>query len=199
MAKPIIAIDIDEVLSPLHDLFFAHHNEVYGTNYPIRDPAGGYYLHEYTDEPKSQILEKIKKFIETEAFRNVEPLEDAVEVLSRLKKRFKLVIITSRQDFYHEVTHAWLGQHFPSVFDEIQFTEYIQGEGSVIPKSEICQQLGAQFMVEDNLETASKCAEAGITTLLFGDYPWNRVEVMPKNMVRTNSWLAIEEYFDGIA
>lgn len=198
MAKPTIAIDIDEVLSPLHDLLFAHHNQVYGTNYPIRDPAGSYFLHDYTDEPKDQVLSKIKDFVQSQAFKNVQPLEYAVQVLAVLEKRFRLVIITARQDFFEEITHIWLAQHFPSVFDEVQFTEYIQGEGSKVPKSQICQQLGAKYMIEDNLETAIDCAKAGVKTLLFGDYPWNQAKELPNNMVRVHDWRAVEEYFHGI-
>lgn len=199
MAKKIIAIDIDEVLSPLHDLFFAHHNEVYGTNYPIRDPEGGYFIHEYSDEPKDELLKRIKNFVVGEAFKNVQPLEYAVEVLSRLKENFKLVIITSRQDFYHDITYDWLSKHFPEVFFEIRFTEYIQGKGARIPKSEICKELGAEFIIEDNLEAVLGCAAAGVTSLLFGDYPWNKAQTIPKNVVRVTDWRAVEEYFSGLA
>lgn len=198
MAKQTIAIDIDEVLSPLHDLFFAHHNEVYGTNYPIRDPKGGYFIHEYSDEPKDQLLERIKKFVESEAFKNIVPLEYAVEVLNALQKRFSLIIITSRQDFYEDLTHQWLDKHFPTVFSEVRFTEYIQGKGAQIPKSKICVDMGAEFIIEDNLDTVLDCAKAGVTSLLFGDYPWNQMHKTPKGVVKVKDWKAVEEYFRGV-
>lgn len=198
MAKQTIAIDIDEVLSPLHDLFFAHHNEVYRTNYPIRDPKGGYFIHEYSDEPKDQLLERIKKFVESEAFKNIVPLEYAVEVLDFLQKHFILVIITSRQDFYEDLTHQWLDRHFPTVFSEVHFTEYIQGKGSQIPKSKICLDMGAKFIIEDNLDTVLDCAKVGVTSLLFGDYPWNQMQKTPKGVVKAKDWKAVEEYFRGV-
>jgi 5'(3')-deoxyribonucleotidase len=198
MSKPIIAVDIDEVLSPLHDLFFAHHNEKYGTNYPIRDHKGGYYITEYSHDSHEVAMEKIKKYVTSAEFSTVNPLEGAIGVIEELSSKFDLAIVTSRQDFYVETTHAWLDKHFKGKFKHIFFTEYISGQGVRIPKSVFCHRIGATYMIDDNLEHSLDCAEAGIKVLLFGDYPWNKTDRLPKNMTRVRNWQAVQEYFYGI-
>lgn len=197
MSKQKIAIDIDEVLSPLHDLFFAHHNEVYGTNFPLRDPGGSYFISHYTGDSEEMTEQKIIKFITTEAFKNNKPLEKAVEVLSDLKKDFDLMVITSRQDFYFEITHEWLEQHFPKLFKDIYFTGFNTGTVSLkTPKSKIALENGATYLIEDNLENATESAEAGLKVILFGDYPWNQAERLPVNMTRCKDWQEVLKYFE---
>jgi len=199
MTKEVIAVDLDEVLSPLHDLVFAHHNAVYGTDYPIHDPSGKYYLQEYSQENDSGVLQKLKRFVKTEEFKAVKPLKNAVAVISGMREDYDLVIITSRQDFYYDVTRAWLKEHFPKVFKEVMFTQYRGKKGVDIPKSAICKQLGANYIIEDNLQHAFECAEAGIHTVLFSDYPWNQADRLPADVVRCKDWLAVKRYFDDRA
>jgi 5'(3')-deoxyribonucleotidase len=194
--KQIIAVDIDEVLSPLHDLFFAHHNEKYGTHYPIRDVGGSYYITDYSGDSHDEAMRKIKQFVTSPEFAKVEPLEGATKVIEHLSAKYDLAIVTSRQDFYVDLTHRWLEKHFKGKFKHIFFTEYISGEGVKIPKSEFCLRIGASYMIEDNLEHAIECAAAGIEVLLFGDYPWNNAKNLPDRVTRVVDWQAVREYFD---
>jgi 5'(3')-deoxyribonucleotidase len=186
-SKPVIAVDIDEVLSPLHDLVFAHHNEVYGTNFPLHDTGGSYFIDKYTGEPYEVTMEKLKKFIDTEAFQNLEPLDGAVEAIKKVASKYDIIVITSRQDFYFEITHKWLEQHFPQTFKSVHFTEY--GAADVkISKSDLCLKLGARYLIDDNLEFTLQAAAAGIKVLLFGDYPWNQANELPGGVIRVKDW-----------
>ena len=40
---------------------------------------------------------------------------------------------------------------------------------------QVCQKLGAKFLIDDSLENALKCVTASppVPVLLFGDYEWN--------------------------
>lgn len=198
MKKQTIAVDIDEVLSPLHKLVFAHHNDVYGTNYPLDSPEGKYFLSDYTGDPYDVTMDKLNKFIKTEAFQNVKPLRDAISTIQYLKSKYNLIVVTARQDFYYDMTHKWLEQAFPATFSSVHFTDYAGGTLLKIPKSKACIDNGAEYLIDDNLGNAFECAEAGINVLLFGDYPWNKTKELPAGIVRVRDWRAVKEYFDKV-
>jgi hypothetical protein len=55
--------------------------------------------------------------------------------------------------------------------------------------------LGATYIIEDMPGHAFECAEAGIKTVLFGDYPWNKADKLPAGVTRCSDWPAVLEYF----
>jgi 5'(3')-deoxyribonucleotidase len=203
MSKPIIAVDIDEVLSPLHAPFLNYHNKEYGTEYAYPDTQGRYYLQEFTGETFEQAERKIHDFVDHESFAElVIPLPGAIEAAKRLKaKGYRLIVVTSRQPFYDQVTKDFIAEHFPDVFEAVHFIPYYLGSALTpgAAKVEICQDLGVQYLIEDNLETAKLAGKAGIEAILFGEYHWNKQAILPANVTRCKDWAAVEKYFDGIA
>ena len=196
MSRSTIAVDIDEVLSPLRNIILAHHNQVYGTDFPVGGPEARYFLSDYTGDPDEVIREKLQRFVESEGAHDIEPLQHAVDVLARLQERFDIIVITSRQDFFQDVTHAWLAAHFPGVFGAVHFTDYGTGTNLKIPKSQVCFANGASYLIDDNNNTATEAAAAGLQVILFGDYPWNQVDSLPAGVTRCVDWPAVLEYFD---
>jgi 5'(3')-deoxyribonucleotidase len=197
MDKPIIAIDIDEVLSPLHDLLFAHHNAVYGTNYQPRHSSGKYFISDFTGDNHKVTVSKLRRFVESEAFRNIEPLKGAVEAVRSLTLNFDPVVLTARQDLYEEVTHKWLKQHFPETFSQVHFTGFIVGKGLKKSKGFICREIGAAYLIDDNPDYCNDAADHGVQSLLFGDYPWNRMHTLHKNVIRCKDWDEVLDYFNA--
>lgn len=196
MKRETIAVDIDDVLSPMRNLVFMHHNEVYGTDIPIEGP-GSYFFSDYTNDSYDVIEEKLKRFIETDAFKNNQPLEDAVAVIKHLEKTYDIFVVTSRQDFYYDITHSWLTQHFPDVFKAVHFTSWAGSTSLKVPKSQICIENKASYLIDDNLDFALEAAQAGLEVLLFGDYPWNIQEKLPPAITRVKNWQAVKRYFDA--
>jgi len=198
MSKPVIAVDIDEVLSPLRDVVLAHHNEEYGTNFPVGGPEAHYFLSDYTGDSDEVIKAKLSRFVDSEAFRNIKPLEQAVEVLGKLEQRFEIIVVTARQDFYYDVTQEWLKRHFPGVFKSAHFTDYSVGTELKIPKSQVCRENGASYLVDDSLKNTAEVAAAGLDAILFGDYPWNQADELPDGVTRCKDWPAVLEYFQQV-
>ncbi len=66
-------------------------------------------------------------------------------------------------------------------------------------KTEILQSIGADFLIDDQLKHCISAADAGIGAVLFGAYPWNRVDTLPRGVTRCSDWSAVLEYFDGRA
>lgn len=180
MQKITIAVDIDEVLSPWHKNILAFHNDVYDTNF-VTPNGSRYYISEYTNDPEHIITQKIKAFAASHLFAVTQPIKGSVEALTKLKRQYRLVIVTSRHDFLKDQTHAWLEKYFPGVFEAVHFTDGIA-------KSEICKRVGAELIIEDHLSHAKVCAESGVKVLLFGNYCWNRIESGYNNILPVKDW-----------
>ena len=201
MKKPVIAVDIDEVLQPLHQPLLKHHNKRYATTFAYPDSQGRYFLEELTGESSKSVEGKLIKFIKSREFAEAEPLPGAAETVQLLKKRgYELIIVTSRQPFFKLDTQNFLKSHFPDLFAAVHFIPYAAGAAmsSAASKLTICQQIGARYIIDDNTKNAIACAEGGIEAILFGEYHWNKHENLPAGVTRCRDWRAVQEYFDAL-
>ena len=104
--KPVIAVDLDEVLGDFVPAIAEWHNNTYGTkllpshffSYAFKDVWGG------TD---AESVEMVHQFFETD-YLKYEPINEAREVLTRLKEKFEFVVVTSRQHTIVDETRAGL-------------------------------------------------------------------------------------------
>ncbi len=184
--KPVIAVDIDEVLVPFAEGFIGFYNQVNGTAYELATTQV-YRLEEITGDTKEYMLEMVHQYHALVERRADLPIEGAVDAINRLLMYYEVDIVTSRRYVELEFTHKWLRQNFPKVFRKVHF---IRGpdDGNVMTKSEICQQIGAKVLIEDQLTYALDAAKSGIRVLLFGSYPWNQIDVLPHNVKRVYNW-----------
>jgi FMN phosphatase YigB (HAD superfamily) len=198
--KKLIAVDIDEVLSPFHELFLAHHNATYGTSYEYPDAQNRYFLEEFTGESSDIVEAKLHDFVNSSTFQNNQPLPAAVESIAKLKDLgYEFVVITARPPFYKQTTHDFMAHHFPDIFLGVHTIPHYAGSAltPAAGKLALCQELGAEYLVDDNLVTVATVAEAGMHGIVFGEYHWNRAELLPSGVTRCKDWAAVLEYFDG--
>jgi len=194
MIKPVLAIDIDEVLFPFTDLFLAYHNEKHGTNIALSDMQTNY-LEDITGDTLEQILVKLEDFANTEAFRQNRPLQHSVESLEKLRQHYELVLVTARDHFYRGHTERFIEGHYPNVFRELHYTHQIETPHEREKKWVMCQRLNAVALIDDTLKNVVQCAEHGIDGIVFGDYPWNQADELPPGVTRCKDWPAVLEYF----
>jgi alkylated DNA nucleotide flippase Atl1/5'(3')-deoxyribonucleotidase len=196
--KKVVAIDIDEVLSAFHEPFLMHHNRTYGTAYTYPDTENRYYLEEFTGEPSEIVEKKIHEFVQTPVMQDAEPLPGAQAALDHLRQLgYELVVITARPPMYKPVTDRFMERHFPDVFQGVHAIPHFVGSAltPAAGKLALCQQLGAQYLIDDNLGTATVVADAGMQAIVFGEYHWNQAEILPKGVVRCKDWNAVKELF----
>ena len=101
---------------------------------------------------------------------------DAYNILQRLKQNHDLVVVTSRQYAIQDATLQWLDMHFPGTFSSVHFGNHFAKAGASRKKSEICCDIGADVLIDDNPTYAHDCAQAGMQVLLFNwrlSYPWS--------------------------
>lgn len=187
MAKPILAIDIDEVLFPFTENLAIFHNERYGTSLTTHD-FSTFYLEQVWGGTAADAFRKVSEFQQTGAITRLGPIPGAVEGIKALKGHYKLVIVTSRQSTIQKETGSWLERHFPETFAGVHFANYWDPELPKVSKADVCGAIGAEILIEDHLDYARVCAGRGIRVLLFGDYPWNQADSLPKGIERIEDW-----------
>lgn len=191
MQKPVIAIDIDEVLSPFVPEFVVWHNQHYGTEYRLED-FHTYEFYKVWGGSREEAIIKGCDYFETRGA--VEPLADSVAVLNRLRHHYDLMVITSRMLTQKAKTEAWIAEHFPGIFQEIVLCNHWSKNSHepMMKKSEACLLHGAQYLIDDLPSYVEDAATAGIQGLLFGQYPWNQQVLAHPQIQRVADWRAIE-------
>ena len=201
MPKPanreIIAVDIDEVLAPHFQDLMTWYNQTYGASLTLANnhPADNDFEPWGTQDMLSA-RRRVHKFFETAEFKSTQPFKESIKVLKKLGNTRNLVVVTSRDNMLEEMTHDWLNQHFNKIFSGVHFTARYSVEGKARSKADVCTEIGAKYLIDDSLEQALETAAKGIKVLLFGDYPWNQSDNLPRNVVRANGWREVLEYFD---
>lgn len=126
------------------------------------------------------------------------PVEGAVQAITELGKQYKLVLVTSRRKFAEELTRNWLKQHFDYPFEQIVFADFWDDfqkskDGHLRHKGDLFTQVGANFVIDDQLKHCVAAAEQGVQAILFGDYPWNETDELPEGIVRYKNWAEVVE------
>lgn len=202
MKKPTIAIDIDDVLAQGTESLRLEVNKRLGVHLlPEHYRIPGDYWHYYETVWKVNGLSELITMEElnpqmVEDQSHVPPFKQARAVLNKLTKNYRLIVVTARKLEWEPATQRWLAMHFPNVFDGLYFAGHY--EESHQTKGELCRELGAQWLIDDNVGHAETALEQGIKVVLFGDYGWHKNKEIHKDIVRCKDWPAVLEYFDGI-
>lgn len=179
--KPILAIDIDEVLAQFIPILAVYHNEIYGSNYTAESFVS-YEFHRIWGGTVLECNAKVDSFFESKYFKNdIIPVPGAKEALLILKEDFELHIVTARQHRYETQTREWIQKHFPNIFTTFNFGNHYSTVGKSRSKSQMCTEIGAIMLVDDSALYAQQCSLNGIPVILFGDYAWNRDFIIEDN------------------
>jgi 5'(3')-deoxyribonucleotidase len=196
MKRPVIAIDIDETISPFIPIFVEYLNDKDGTNLSS-STFFSYKFDEVLGCSYDDCKVKVVSFFDSNYISKIHPFQGAYETLCRLKLDFELHVVTARSNNYSELTTNWIHKHFPNVFDHIHFCNHYSDTEISRNKSEICKAINAILLVDDNLEYALDCVENGIHAILFGNYAWNQSKLLNSNrnseykVIRAHSWYEV--------
>ncbi|KAH9945618.1 hypothetical protein B0H21DRAFT_429036 [Amylocystis lapponica] len=182
--KPIIAVDLDDVLSQTNKVVMEWHNDTYGTNLTLDECYYYYYWKNPHWGTPDETFRKVEEFYQTGRLDSAPRIEGAVEgVLTLRDMGFRLVVVTARQRRELERSMAWLHSNFGDAFETMictgQSQETLADEHDALTKlskAEVCRKIGARLMIDDSVENALKCATADppMPVLLFGDNQWNQ-------------------------
>ena len=189
--KPLIAIDIDEVLFGFTERFVAFHNRQYQTEFALHQITSTSF-HTVIGGTASDDARKVGEFQLEEGNLDGEPVPRAIEVLGRLKADYELVVVTARHSVIERQTRSWLERTFPKTFSDIHFANYWDENRPRRTKGEVCRELGAQIIVDDQPDYIKDCLDHDVKGILFGDYPWNQESIDHPGVRRAKDWSEVE-------
>lgn len=197
IAKKRIAVDVDDVLALSAEDFVAYCNERWDTKLTVEDydEDWGKLWGVSLEEAES----RAREFLTSGSMSNYAHHEDAVRVLRKLKDDYDLVVITSRDRLLTRETRDWVDQYFEGIFSDIHHAGIWDGDRSdemiKMTKADICKEVGADYLIDDQLKHCLAVASAGIPSLLFGDYTWNQLKDLPSDVHRVMSWDDVYGFF----
>lgn len=198
MTRKTIAIDIDDVLADNAAGFVAFSNERWGTTLRPEDYDEHWAMLWQVDH--EEVERRATAFHESGILKTYRYIDTALSVLKRLSIDYDLIIVTSRRLQVREDTIAWLHKHYPGIFTDgaIHFAgiwDTIDDRSIHRTKADVVESLNADYLIDDQLKHCQAVAHAGKKALLFGDYTWNQLDLLPTGMTRTPDWAAVERYF----
>ncbi|MBI3889351.1 hypothetical protein HY312_02130 [Candidatus Saccharibacteria bacterium] len=199
MTKSTITIDIDDVLADQAEAFISYSNKTWGTNLSIDD-----YTEHWVDLWKVDLIEieaRAHQYHESGTMGTFTHKSEALPVLKKLKESYRLVIVTSRRTRVKDETLDWIDKNFAGIFDEVHFAGFFDSATKdrwKLTKADIVKELGAEYLIDDQLKHCFATASVGIETVLFGDYTWNRVQdALPASVTRCKTWEEVGAYFES--
>jgi uncharacterized HAD superfamily protein len=196
--KPIIALDIDDVIAANASAFIEYSNQRWGTNLTIDDYQEDWASMWNIDLKEAK--ERSAQYHESGHVATYSIIEGAYEALEQLKERFRIIAITSRRNSINQLTRDWLQKHYPNIFDDIIFCGFFDSEQSGIhlTKGGLVKNIDADYFIDDQMKHVSAVAKHGIKSFLFGDYFWNKTDALAENIIRVKNWQEIVDYFKTV-
>ena len=118
-------------------------------------------------------------------YEQLKPVEGSKEFFCELFQKHEIILISSREEQFREVTENWLKRK-GIAYNELELVGHdLRGK---IDKMCTCD-----VVFEDQLEVARIVAARGITVVLL-DYPWNSIS---DNVIRVKDWKEVREKLGG--
>lgn len=196
-AKPLIAVDFDDVLMPFVRELAAYHNEKYDTALAV-DAYLHFYFEQIWGGTREEASAKVVEFFQSGRATMSEALPGSEEALQELSELFEFAILTSRPSAYERETLEWANGRFPGRFREIRFANYWDTSRPRLTKIEVCKDLGAVALVDDHGDYVLEAARSGLPAVLFGFYPWNRQLETHTLIRRAADWSEVPRALEGL-
>lgn len=202
MAKPVIAVDIDEVLCDGVEDFIQYSNEQFGTKLVVDDYDEHWSRMWQIDEAESK--RRSHQWHTSGEIGKHDNKPGATDILRHLSKRYDLVVTTARLETLRATTIDWLDRHFDGIFSDVHFAGFydnynLEDKAFAMTKAALYRQINAEYAIDDQVKHCLAADDQGMSAILFGNYPWNQADTLPIGVTRCNDWQAVGAYFDGRA
>lgn len=198
MRRLVIAVDCDDVLLPAVPTLIEEYNRRHNTRVQVAD-AFVRDNHQWQAD-RYTVLDRLRDIQNSEIFVNIEPFEEAREVLQRIGRKHELHLVTARDIGVSDTTAQMINVHFAGCFSALEHV----GDGS---KGMVCKRIEADLLIDDNYRHLIDAHSHGTDGLIwFGDYEWQIHDKAKFSGHEMNGfirecrdWLAIEKEIERFA
>lgn len=201
MKKQTIAVDVDDVLAANAEGFIEFSNKRWGTHLSIDDFSENWA--EMWQVEHDEWIARRHEVINSKVHMTYRFFDEAKPVLKQLAKNYKLIVVSSRSKQISGDTTEWLKTEYGRLFSEFHYAKIWDDmdrpihEKIQLTKKDVLEQVGADYLIDDQFKHCAAAAEAGIESLLFGDYSWNQVKKLPAGVTRVHNWHEVLEHFNA--
>ena len=194
-----IALDLDEVLVPMLSPLTSHYEKQY--NRKVKTPlskATEYNFATIFDITPREAQWLVYSFYSSDEHKKITPLPGTKETVLLWKSLgYDLYIVTSRQVYSRKYTYDLVTRNFgKDVFNDIIYCNSHSLLGDKIEKGDVCNAIGADMLIDDNISNLRNLPEFTHGVLFTGPkdspYPWAQCEQQDQQLVRR------EDRFDTI-
>lgn len=182
-----IAIDLDEVLVPMLSHLKVHYEKQYNRKIPRPLKTSKYDFATIFDITPRQAQWLVYSFYSSDEHKKIQALPGTKETLLLWKSLgYDLYIITSRQLYSRKYTYDLVKQNFGNVFEDIIYCNSHSLLGDKIEKSDVCNTLGIDVLIDDNMYNLRNLPDFTQGVLFTGPdpYPWTKCEQPDLQLVR---------------
>lgn len=195
--KPIIAVDIDNVLANTAESFAQYSNRTWGTN--ISESDFGEDFTRVWGVTYSEALRRLDEIYETDIFLSISPKEGAKDVIMSLRSSYDLVVLTSRRKSSSVHSRYWIEAHYPGCFSEVYFSgiydKNLEDHSVVnLTKGEMLKQIGASYLIDDEPKHCISAAALGVPSVLFQPRA-NSTQIDTSLITTLNSWSDVGRFY----
>jgi hypothetical protein len=197
MIREKIALDIDDVLLGTTDAVRCYVNKRTGHELqPEHYRAPGSYWGYYEQVWNKAGIEDVgynTLFHEelAQGLVKVMPVEGAVQGIAELAKYYDLAAVTSRPAELRAITRACLDNLFPGFLPQVVHLGHSASAKQT--KGEACEELGAKWLADDNIDHCKTTQGRPTEAVLFGEYGWH--QDVPEWLDHRISWAGLLEFF----
>ena len=196
----VLSFDFDDVIVPTAYKVLDHYRNIYGHTV---DPARFYEgtAEDWGVTEFGDINLRIEKYFHSKNFlldsRTPDPA--ALIAIPALARKHELHIVTGRGKFMEKATSSLIDEHFPDCFQSVTHTNFFKRRFRRT-KGQVCQELGADIHIDDHLVHCESVLDSGIEhAFAYGDYEWNRMEIIRNGLRRCLDWDSILKGVDEVA
>ena len=189
MGKRTVALDADEVLFQFNIPLLPWLYQKHGIFLKYED-IKYYSLAKVLGISEQEAISLIYGFYDTDEFKNLKPINGAVEGVQQLSNNYISLIYTARPLDVRDITIKNAAYLFSNFIEGIHFTnEFSNNSAQSTTKRELGLEHNILAIVEDRASTAIDCSKGTNIWALLLAKPWNITAKLPYNVLRVDDWL----------
>ncbi len=191
MTKPIIAIDLDEVICDTVGAFKQYAKDILQIELKIEKPEDYNWVNSLK-KPQAEVSKIVKDYHNSYYSDNAKPVLNSLQVLENLSKKFDFIVITSRLRSTYDKTKTWVDKNFPNLFTDIFYSANLDSGEPGKSKEQICLEQGVTALVEDRAGYLEGFEDKSINLFLL-NCTWSNGQNSDKYTIVSN-WLELEKH-----